>query len=140
MERDSKRDYSEIFQKATYVEPRDGFEQSMLDGIHKLEKRRFFVKQSLYALISCASFAGVIGSVIFALKALSSSGIYDYVSLLFSDIETLSYLKEFTLSIAESLPFLELAFVFAIVAVFIWSLLKTIKAHGYKEIYTTQIA
>ncbi len=140
MKRDSKKDYSELFQKIAFVQPQEGFEQGILNSIHKLQKRRLFAKQSFYALISCASFVGIISSVMFALKALSSSGVYQYVSLLFSDIETLSYLKEFTLSIAESLPFLKIALVFVVVAVFIWSLLKAIKIHGYKEIYTTQVA
>jgi hypothetical protein len=140
MKRDSKSDYSELFRKVAYIEPQEGFEQSILNAVHGLQKRRLMVKQGLYAFISCASFVGIVGSVAITLKALSVSGVYQYISLLFSDIETLSYLKEFTLSIAETLPFMKLAIVCAVLAIFIWSLLKTIKTYGYKQTFTTQIA
>ena len=135
-----RRDYDELFQLATKVDPDIGFEQGIMDSIHRIQKRRVAIKQGFYAILSFVSFFGGIASIIYALRALSSSGVYEYISLLFSDLETLSYFKEFALSVAESMPILNITLVFAILSLFTWSLLKIIKTHGNKEIYRSQVA
>jgi hypothetical protein len=74
-----KRDYVELFQKITYAEPRQGFEQSIINRINKIQERKLFIKEMFYAFISIISFVGVISSVVYTLKALSTSGVYQYI-------------------------------------------------------------
>lgn len=110
-----------------------GLEQYIIKKIYKLENRKLFIKQSIYGVLSFGSFIGVISSGVYAVKTLAISGVYNYISLLFSDIQALSYWKELSLSIAESLPFLAIAICFGICALFLWSILKTVKIHEFKK-------
>lgn len=111
-----------------------GLEKDIINKIHRLERRGLIFEQGMYATVSFASFFGIIYSSIYVFKNVVSSGIYNYISLIFSDIEVLTYWKELSLSILESLPFLGLAIGFMVLGIFIWSLLKTAKIQVMKNL------
>ena len=116
-----------------YNQTLPGLEQNIINKINKIEKRKLFVKQSIYGLVSLISFAGIIPAVSYVLKSLSTSGLYEYISLIFSNTETLAYWKELSLSILESMPFLGLAMGLGVLGIFLWSLLKTLNIQVMKR-------
>lgn len=73
-------------------------------------------------LLSLGSFISLIPSFMYFMQNIRTSGFYDYLSLFFSDTATLaSYWKEFSLSLAESLPFFALTLCLALAGICIWS-------------------
>ena len=116
-----------------YNQKLNGLELTIINKINKLERRKMLKKESVYALISIISFLSIIPSMIYLFNMLSSSGLYSYISLIFSDIETLSYWKELSFSILESLPFFGIAIVLGMSGIFLWSLLKTLRIQIVKS-------
>lgn len=109
-----------------------GLEQDIISKIKKIEKRNILVKQTIFSLVSISS---LIGTIILALdlkQAFSLSGTYEYISLIFSDISMITYWRELAMTIAETVPFLSLAFVLGALAMFFWSTLTTIKLQVFK--------
>ena len=107
-------------------------EKSIILNIHNLEKRSMILEQGLYGLVSLCSLGGLIATVLYINKIISASGTYEYISLIFSDIQALTYWRELLLSVADSLPFLGLAMLFGVGALFLWSILKTFKIQIFK--------
>lgn len=116
-----------------YNQTLPNLEQDIIKKIYKIRKKKLFILQSIYGFISIGSFIGIISSGIYALKTLANSSVYEYISLLFTDIETLSYWKELSFSITESFPFLAIASCLAICGIFLWSLLKTVRIQTFKS-------
>ncbi len=110
-----------------YENVRQGLEYDIISRINLIKRRRLLVKQGFYGLVSLFSFAGIIFSVDYIAKYISTSGIYGYIDLVLSDFQTLVYWKELSLSILESLPFLGFAVGFAVLGIFLWSTLKTFR-------------
>jgi hypothetical protein len=98
------RNLAKIFKNAKY-EPESGLAVSVLQAIILREKRIIRLKTWAFSLVEIASLAGLVPTFEMLLRDLMHSGIYEYFSLLFSDGGMmLSYWKDFSLSIAESLP------------------------------------
>ena len=110
-----------------YENVRQGLELDIINKINKIKRRKLLLKQGFYSLISLLSFTGVIFSVKYIASYVATSGIYGYIELVFSDFKALSYWKELSLSILESLPFFGLAIGLGILSIFLWSMLKTFK-------------
>jgi len=110
-----------------------GLEQEIIYKINKLERKRLVFKQGVYELISLISFIGIIPAVIYIVNSFSNSGAYEYMTLVFSDIETLIYWKELMFSILESMPFLALALGLGILAIFLWSIFRTVRLQLLKN-------
>lgn len=111
-----------------------GLEKDIINKLHKLEKRELLLRQGMYSTISFISFFGIIYSSMYVYNNVASSGISSYLSLIFSDIEALTYWKELSLSILESLPFLGFTVGFAVLGVFLWSLVKTARIQTLKNL------
>lgn len=116
-----------------YYKTLPGLEQDIISKIRKLERKGLFIKQSIFGAVALVSFAGIIPSGLYIAKALSTSGLSGYLSLMFSDVGALSYWKELALSILESLPFLGLAIGLGVTGLFLWSLLKTVRIQVMKN-------
>lgn len=102
-------------------------EQDIIGKIYRIKSRRLLVKQGFYGVLSLFSLVLLILSVDYVINYISTSGIFAYVTLIFTNIEVLSYWKDLSMSVIESLPFFGLMFGFGVLGIFLWSLIKTMK-------------
>jgi hypothetical protein len=116
-----------------YLQNLPGLEQEIIGKIHKLEKRKLLYKQVVYGLVSILSLLSIVPAVIYIINSFSTSSAYEYVSLIFTNIEILSYWKELSLSILESIPFLGLAIGLGVLGIFLWSIAKTLKVQEMRN-------
>ena len=113
---------TKIFQKAKY-ESEPNLAGNLWNTIITREKRSTKIKLWVFASFGLASLVAIIPVFEVLLKDLARSGFYEYFSLIFSDgSSVLSYWKEFTLSLAESLPVESMIFTLSLVFVFLLSL------------------
>ena len=80
-----------------------------------MERRRAIVFLFVSAQTALVSVAGIVFSAWYAMQGLRESSFYAYYSLV------LAYWKEFVLSLADTIPFMEITVVFVAVAVFLVS-------------------
>lgn len=116
-----------------YTENCLGLEQIIIKKVRKLDKRSYFLKQIFYLLISTLSLLGIAHSFTYILNLISESGLYQYITLIFSNTEVLSNWKELSLSILESVPFLGLAMILGSIGVFLWSIFRSLKIQVLKN-------
>ncbi|MFA6524580.1 MAG: hypothetical protein WC264_03425 [Candidatus Paceibacterota bacterium] len=91
---------------------------------HTIIKREKHIKRfklSIFSIIGISSLAGMIPAFNMLLKDFSQSGFYEYVSLLFNGNALSTYWKELTLSLAESLPTINIILSLSLVFVFFLS-------------------
>ena len=87
-----------------------------------MERRRAIVFLFVSAQTALVSVAGIVFSAWYAMQGLRESSFYAYFSLVLSDPDiVLAYWKEFVLSLADTIPFMEITVVFVAVAVFLVS-------------------
>jgi hypothetical protein len=110
-----------------------GLEKEIVGKIKALESNKLLLGQFVYGSIAFVSLGGFIVSLFYLTNTLSVSGVYEYISLLLSDFTIVSYWKELSYSIVESLPFFEIALSLGILALFLWSILKNIKIQIFKN-------
>ncbi|MDR3519736.1 MAG: hypothetical protein P4L63_02530 [Candidatus Pacebacteria bacterium] len=112
---------TKIFKKAKY-QPSPDLAFSILNKmvIHNKNMAKF--KLWIGTFTGIASLITLIPVFQTLLTNLSHSGFYDYFSLIFSDSGLMfSYWKEFTLSLAESLPMTSIIFTLSLVFIFLLS-------------------
>jgi hypothetical protein len=110
-----------------YVKPSQNLESIIINKISFLQRKRLFIKQSIYSLITIPSFIGAIYLGNYSAKAFIESGVYEYLLLIVSNINVLIYWKDLSLSIVESLPFLELSIFFGFCGLCLWSITRIMK-------------
>jgi len=104
-------------------QPSTQLRKNILLQIVKEEHHRAknYVLASLGA--ASASVIGVVFSIKYVAQAISESSFYQYFSLLFSDPDiVVSYWREFTLSLVESLPFFAITLVLVAIVVLMTSI------------------
>ncbi|OGZ06363.1 MAG: hypothetical protein A2845_01030 [Candidatus Lloydbacteria bacterium RIFCSPHIGHO2_01_FULL_49_22] len=107
-----KQNYEELFRRLSKVRAPLGLHQSV---IARIDEARLRIMRIKFALFSAFGFAS--GVALFALVSSTSakmleSGFIDYASLLFSDSgAVLSYWREFSVTLVESLPLLGLTLI-----------------------------
>ncbi len=110
------------------IEPPERLCGNILGQIKLEERRTARLRLFFVGSVFLASFAALIPAFQYFIREFYQSGSYQYLSLLFSDGgAVLSYWKEFTLSIAESLPVLGITAVLATIFVFLGSLRLAIR-------------
>lgn len=84
---------------------------NILAKIENEQKRTAKIKAAFSGLLALASFIAAFPAAGYILQGLQSSGFYQFASLVFTDGGTIFsyYFKEFALSLAESVPVLELS-------------------------------
>lgn len=109
------------------VEPSDRLFDKVIGRIQQFQrdkrvkavKRRIFVFSAL-SLISLIAFVPAFSTM---KLNMTESGFLNFISLLFSDFKVvMSYWQNFTMSLLESLPVVNLVLVFFLVFSFLWSL------------------
>lgn len=91
--------------------PNETLSDSIWCAIVARESREYKIKSWGYTFIGLISLIVCIISVRDLVTKISTSGLYEYASLAFSDIGSISmYWKEFMLSLADSLPVTSIVF------------------------------
>lgn len=108
-------------------------EKDIIRKIHKLQRRKILVRQIGYGFLSVGSLVGIISAALYVKNIILTSGVYEYLSLLFSDSTILVYWKELSFTVVESLPFLGLAALCGTGALFLWSAVRTRELQTFKK-------
>lgn len=117
-----KSKLEEVIQKCTYKMD-DDLPSLIWTKIKKREKKMAKIKLYAFSTISIFSVIGFIPMFKILLNNLAQSGFYEYLSIAFSDSNTIAmYWKEFIFSLTESLPVMSLAYTFMFVFIFFFSL------------------
>ena len=107
----------------TKIEADSSLAQNIWDSIIARNKRVARFKLWAFSSVSLASLIGFIPAWHLISNDLAQSGIYEYLSLAFSNGSSFfAYWKEFVLSIAESLPTISIALSLSLIFIFFLSL------------------
>lgn len=124
--------YEKLFKSLNELEPPEGIFNNIISRIELKKRRTAKIKLSLLSVAALSSFASFFPVFSYAASEFSQSGIYYYVSLIFSDLNLISiFWKDFLYVLAESFPLISLTAI--LIAFFIFlvsfkSILKNIKA------------
>ena len=122
-----KENLKKAFQNSVY-EPRFELSRDISRNIIKHEKRIIRIKLYLFSIVGSLSLVGFIPVLKTLFDGFTQSGFYEYFSLVFSSgSNLLSYWKELALSLIESLPILNIIFLFSLVFIFLLSLRYVLK-------------
>lgn len=114
-------DLINAFQKVKY-RPESRLSDDILLTILAKERKNSYIKLWVHSIIGAFSFVGLFPAFKLLLSDFTQSGFYQYLSLAFSDSYAISYWKEITLSITESIPITSLILSLVLVFIFILSL------------------
>jgi len=122
-----EKDLKKAFQNMTF-EPKESLGDDIWLNIIAREKRSTRVKLYIFSVVSFLSVLGLIPALEALFNQFTQSGFYEYFSLIFSSGSNLfSYWKELVLSLAESLPIMNIIFSFSLVFIFLLSLRYVLK-------------
>ena len=117
----------EIFCKSKY-EPRVDLAEDIWRVVLSRNKRITNFKLIVFSVVGFASLLGLVPAIKMLLNDLGQSGFYEYLSLAFSSITSItSYWKEFAFSLAESLPLLSTILSLSLIFVFFLSVRYAMK-------------
>ena len=118
--------YQKLFRNLIVVETPKGLETKITARIKNEEKKMTRIRIFVFGGSSVASFVFSLWAIIYLVKNLKESGFWQYFSLIFSENGAiLSYWRELSLSLVESLPVVSLIIFLSAVGLFIWSFTKT---------------
>jgi len=104
-----KKNYKQLFERLQSFEPPKALHANILARINVARTRAARIKSVLFGLTTVLSFAALIPAFTYLAQQFQQSGLYQYLSLIFSDGEVvLSYWQDYALSIVESIPFTEI--------------------------------
>lgn len=131
------KDFRDLSNYMNIVEPPNGLFQAIFLAIQERKKRNAKLRVFSLGFVSIFSFVAVFPIFSSISNSFSESGFYNYLSLVFSgDIVVLtSFWKEFMFSLMESAPFLGIALLLSVVAMFLWSSNKVAKNIGVAFIH-----
>ena len=91
------------------IEPPTKLHIAILAKIGKMERRRAMIFLLASAQIAVLSVIGIVFSIRYVVQSFYESNFYAYFSLLLSDPDiVLIYWKDFALSLADTIPFMEI--------------------------------
>ena len=115
-------DLKKSFQKAIY-HPEPRLSGDIWLSISKKEQKIHSLKLWVYSSIGVLSLVGFVPVVINLVTRFVESGFSDYFSVIFSDIDSISfYWKDLLLSLVDSIPMTSLIISFSLIFVFFYSL------------------
>jgi hypothetical protein len=115
------------FEKLVY-EPKVSLAENIWINIVKREKRFICVRLCVFSIVGFLSILGFIPALKSLFSEFTQSGFYEYLSIAFSSGNNLfSYWKELLSSLAESLPVVNIIFIFSLVFVFLLSIRYVLK-------------
>jgi nitrate reductase NapE component len=117
--------YKKLFGYVNLVEPPKGLGVKILNFIEAREKRLAKIKSWAFGSTSIASFGFSVWAIVYLIQSFKQTGFWQYLSLAFSENGMmLTYWKEFSLSLVESLPVVSVVLFLTAVGFFVWSITK----------------
>jgi hypothetical protein len=114
------------------IEPPIDLEQRILRRINLLVVRRARTRLAVFGFLATGSLASLLYVLVIIGRSLLQSSFYQYLQLLWSDQTIwLTYWRELSWSLLESLPVLGLTIILAIGGLFLWSILKVLENNNY---------
>ncbi len=114
-----------LFASLDQVEPGDDLRRSILARVNQYQRTRAFRLMLCYYAATVASIVAIIPATQSLIQSLDQSGLYRFVSLLFTDTDILArQWQSFSLSIIEAIPIIELSVALSLVLFFSWSILS----------------
>ncbi len=110
------------------VEAPDGLCNTILTRIEQVKRRTAQWQAALFGACTLASVAVLVPVLQYTSEQLYSSGFYEYLSFMASDRSlALTYWREFSLSLVESLPSIALLLLLPVVVALVYSLRKLVR-------------
>jgi len=120
--------YKKLFGYINLIEPPQGLGARILSIINTEERRISRVKTWVFGSSTLASFGLSVWAIVYLIKSINASGFGQYFSLIFSENGlALTYWRELSLALAESLPITSLIIFLAAIGFFIWSVSKVVE-------------
>jgi len=117
-----EKNYKQIFETLNMVEPPKALHVNILAQINSQRKRAARIKFVLFGLSTLLSFVGLIPAFVYLVQQFQQSGLYQYLSLIFSDgSAVVSYWQDYALSVIELIPFTEVMLFLAVLFVLLGS-------------------
>jgi hypothetical protein len=127
--------YKKLIGSINLIEPPKELRARIINRIDMEQKRLFRIKAWVFGSTSIASFSLSLWAVVYLIKSASASGFWQYFSLIFSENgSVLSYWRELSFSLAESLPITSFIMFFAAIGFFIWSFTNMLRKSNGKFI------
>ncbi len=128
--------YEKLFRKLDQFEPSEKLHTHIMTRINLEQKRSARMRLIFLGTMAIASFAAMISSFQYAMREFYQSGFYEYLSLLLSDSGyILASWKEFSISLVESMPLVEITISLATTFAFLVSIKLAIKNIGINRYY-----
>lgn len=109
--------------------------ETIMSKIAIYERRRIITKFSIHSSILALAGIGLVYTTNYLILNISDSGFIDYMSLVFTDSQTVfSYIGDFILSLASSWPIFATILVTGTLLIFINSIVTTFKYYSYLSI------
>ncbi len=100
-----EKDYQRLFQGLVGPSVPAGLQDSILLRINREARYTSLVRLAVFVPLALISSVAVVASFQYLVHETAQSGLSEYISIIFSDGDTmLSYWKEFLLSLAEAAP------------------------------------
>lgn len=118
------------------IEPSENLKVSILNRIQTEERKQALYRIVFSSAISLASVSTIVFFVNNIIKDAYTSGLSQYLSLLFSDgASVLSYWQSYLMSIIESLPIIPITITVASIWVFMWSVNSILEINNRIKFY-----
>ena len=110
------------------LEPKSGLYRAILERVALAKRRSARLHAGLFGALAIISGVALVPAMQYAAQQFYASGFYDYLTLISSDNNfVLTYWREFSLSLVESLPSLALLLVLPITFVLVYSLRRVVQ-------------
>ena len=118
-----RKDYERLFTEISQLEPPSGLMPAILARIDNGKRQAARLRVLLLSVSSLVSVFALITALIYLTGDFNQSGFNQYFSLLFTDSgAAITYWREISMSLLESLPIMSTAAVFATIFVLLISL------------------
>ncbi len=119
--------YKKLLGSINFIEPPKGLGTRILERVNAEKERLMRIRTWVFGSGTVASFGLSLWAVIYLIKSAQESGFVQYLSLIFSENGVmLTYWRELSLSLVESLPIVSLIIFLSAIGFFIWSFTKMI--------------
>ena len=110
------------------IEPAEGLYGAVMERIAYAKRRQARIRSGVFGALAIVSGAALVPAFQYTAEQFYASGFYDYFTLVFSDRGfVLTYWRQFSLSLIESLPSLALLLVLPIVGLLVYSIRRAVQ-------------
>lgn len=128
--------YRNFFESISQIEPKKELYYFILAKIEAKKRMSAKIRLMLFGGMAVISAVSSVPSIAFLVNEFNQSGFFKYVSLVFSDGQSLvTYWKEFSVILIEAMPAFWMATTLTLTLLFFWSVssaFKSVEKFNYK--------